>query len=119
MLQIIASVGSVGERIEEGRLGLRHDEHVALVDRLPAADAGAVEAQAVFEHVFVELVDGDREVLPQAGKIHEPQIDRLDVLFAAQRQNFFGLHSNLPFYEMNVPEESIRNVREIRRGPSA
>jgi hypothetical protein len=55
MLQIIESVGS-GERIDERRLGLRQDEHVALVDRLPAADAGAVEAEAVFEDVFVQLV---------------------------------------------------------------
>ena len=55
MLQIITSVGSSVNGSTKRRVGLRHDEHVALVDRLPAADAGAVEAEAVFEHVFVEL----------------------------------------------------------------
>ena len=81
-----------GEGIEKGGLGLGHDEHVALVDRLPAADARAVEAQAVFEHVLVQLADRNGEVLPQAGEIHEPQVDRLDFLFATQGQDFFGSH---------------------------
>ena len=67
------------ERVEDGGFGLRDDEHVALVDPLPAADAGAVEAQAVLEDVLVELVDGNGEVLPEAGEVHEAEIDRLDV----------------------------------------
>ncbi len=95
MLQIIDRVGSSANGSSDGRLRLRHHQHVALVDRLPAADAGAVEAQAVLEDVLVQLVDGDGEVLPQAGKVHEPQVDRLDVLFPAQRQNFFGCHWSL------------------------
>ena len=73
----------LAERIEHGRFGLRHHEHVALVDGLPAADAGAVEAQPVLEHVLVELVDGDGEVLPQSREVHEPQVDGLHVLFPA------------------------------------
>ena len=96
MLQIIDSVGSVGEGIEHGGLGLRHEEHVALVDRLPAANAGAVEAQAVLEDVFVQLVHRNREVLPDAREVHESQVDRLDIFFPAQRQNFFRFH-DVPF----------------------
>ncbi len=90
------SVGELGERIDERRLGLRHEQHVALVDRLPAADARAVEAEAVLEDILVQLVDGNGEVLPQARKVHEPQVDRLDVLFAAQGQNFLRRHTNVP-----------------------
>ena len=94
--------GERGERIDEGGFGLGDDEHIALVNRLPSADAGAVEAEAVFENVFVELVDGDGEMLPEAGKIHETQIDGLHIFLAAQSQHFFGLHSNLPFVEIDV-----------------
>ena len=73
----------LAEGVEHGRLGLRHHEHVALVDRLPAADARAVEAQPVLENVLVELVDGDGKVLPESGEVHESQIDGLHVLFPA------------------------------------
>ena len=59
---------NLAERIQDGRLGLRDHEHVALVDRLPAADARTVEAQPVLEHVLVELIDGNGEMLPQAGE---------------------------------------------------
>ena len=107
MLQIMHSVGIVGERIDERRLGLRHDEHVALVDRLPAADAGAVEAEAVLEHVLVELVDGDREVLPEAGKVHEPQVDRLDVPLATHRQDRLRSHSHDPMSPMPEWEKEV------------
>ena len=43
---------------------------------------GAVEAEAVLEDRFLEVVGGDGEVLPDAGEIHEAQVDRLDFLFA-------------------------------------
>src|SRR5205823_6558128 len=65
---------------------------VGLVDGLPAADAGAVEAQAFLEGVFAQLLGGDGEVLPQAGEVHEAQIDGLDLLLADQGQNLFGGH---------------------------
>jgi hypothetical protein len=84
--------GERGEGIDEGRLRLRHHEHVALVDGLPAADARAVEAQAVLEHVFVELADRNREMLPQARKIHEPQVHGFHVALPAQGQYFVRRH---------------------------
>ena len=95
MLQIIESVGIVQKGSISRRLRLRDHQHVALIDRLPAADAGAVEAEAVLEDVLVELVDGNREVLPQAGEVHKPQIDGFDILFPAQRQDFFGCHESV------------------------
>ena len=83
----------LGERIDERGVGLRQEEHVALVDRLPAADAGAVEAEAVFEDFFIELGDGDREVLPDAGEVHEAHVDGFDVALAAHRQDRLRGHS--------------------------
>ena len=44
----------------------------------------------------VERVGRDGEMLPQAGKIHEAQIDGLDFLFADQGQDFFGCHEKSP-----------------------
>ena len=82
-----AERGDRGERVDERRIGLRQEEHVALVDRLPAADAGAVEAEALFEDFFVELRNGNREVLPDAGEIHEAHVDGFDIAFAAHRQD--------------------------------
>ena len=56
--------GERAKRIDRRRFGLGHDEHVALVDRLPTANAGAVEAQAFLEHVLGQLIDGNRKMLP-------------------------------------------------------
>ncbi len=88
----------LAERIDERRLRNRHDEHVRLIDGLPAADAGAVKAQAFFKHRFVQRVGGDGEMLPETGEVHETQIDRLDFLLADQSQNFFRCHEQRPPY---------------------
>ena len=39
------------------------------------------------------LSTGNREVLPQTGEVHKPQIDGLDILLPAQRQYFFRGHN--------------------------
>ena len=67
----------------------------------------------------VQLGDGNREVLPQAGKVHEPQVDRLDVLLAAQCQHFFwsqfvSLDHHQPFPHQ---KESSHRVGESARQP--
>ena len=41
------------ERIDMGRIGIRHQRHVALVDGFPAGDRGGVEHDAVGESVFI------------------------------------------------------------------
>ena len=38
------------------------------------------------------LSDRNGEMLPHAGEVHEPQVDRLDFLFTTQGQDFFGGH---------------------------
>ena len=81
----------LAERVDEQRVRLRHEQHVRLVDRLPAADAGAVEADAVLEDASSSSDFGrDGEVLPEAGEVHEPQIDGLDLAFAEEGQDFAG-----------------------------
>ena len=64
---MIVSVGAP-ERVDQGGLGLGHDEHVGLVDCLPAADAGAVEADAFLEGVLVQASAGMVKCCQSPGK---------------------------------------------------
>ena len=81
------------ERVDQGRLGLGDDQQVGLVDRAPAHDARAVEADAFLERLLGEGIGRDREMLPDAGKIHEPQVDRRDLALPDLCQDFFGSHA--------------------------
>ena len=67
-------------RIDRGRVRVGHEHHVALVDRLEAADAGPVESEAGDEAVLFELSDRQAEVLPCSRQIDEPDVDDLDAL---------------------------------------
>ena len=49
----------------------RDEQHVGLVDRLPAADPRAVEAEALLEELLGRAPDRDGEVLPGAGQVDE------------------------------------------------
>ena len=84
------------KRIEKGRFGYGHDEHVRLIDGLPAADAGPIEAEAFIENAFIECISRDGKMLPQAGEIHETEVNTLDFFFTNQRQYFFWSHVGHP-----------------------
>ena len=83
-----------GERIHErgGRIG--NQQHVALIDRRPAADA-TVQAEAFFEGLFVQLADGIGDVLLQAGQIGEAQIELLDVVLLREFETSFGFSASV------------------------
>src|SRR5260370_13552727 len=61
-------------RIDGRGVRVRDEEHVALVDRLEAADAGPVESKAAREAVLFELADRQAEMLPRARQIDEPDV---------------------------------------------
>ena len=65
----------LGERIEDRRRRVRHQDHVALGDALPAADRGAVEPEALVECGLVERADRQGHVLPRAEQVAELQVD--------------------------------------------
>ena len=67
--------------IHERRIGIRHQQHVALVDRLKAPDGRAVEAEAFGEQLLRQLLQRDREMLPGAGKVGEPDVHHLHTCF--------------------------------------
>jgi hypothetical protein len=71
--------------IRRGRIG--HQQHVRLVDVLEAADARAVEADAVDEQVLAEILDRDAEVLGLSGEVDEAQVDDQDAGLTRQRQD--------------------------------
>ena len=81
------------ERVDQRRLGLGHDQQVGLVDGPPADDARAVEGDALLEGLLGEGVGRDREVLPDAGKVHEPEVHRGDFSLPDLGQDFFGSHA--------------------------
>ena len=83
---------SAGEGVDEGCAGIGKQQHVALVDRLKAANAGAVKSHAFGEGVFSELPGRDREVLPQAGEVHELQVDDLNPFVLDHLDHFFSCH---------------------------
>ncbi len=65
----------LGERVEDRRRGVRHQQHVALFDSLPAANRRAVEAKPLVECGLVERSDRQRHVLPRAEQVAELQVD--------------------------------------------
>ena len=79
--------------VDKGGFGLRHDEDVAFVDRLPSLQAGSTDPQPILERRFCQGIDGDREVFLGTGKVHEPQVNGSDLAFAAQCQDFTWCHA--------------------------
>ena len=67
----------LGERVEDRAGRVRHQQHVRLRDPLPAADRGAVEAEALVEGRLVERAQRQRHVLPATEQVAELQVDEL------------------------------------------
>ena len=65
------------ERVNKRRRRVRHRQHVRGLDALPAADAGAVEAQALGEDFLSHLPDGTTEMLPGAKGVDELDVHHL------------------------------------------
>ncbi len=66
-------------RIDEGRVRIGENEHVALLDLGKPPDTGPVKPYSVLEKRFVQPVCRYRVVLPDSGQIHELEVDHLDV----------------------------------------
>ena len=84
--------GGLGERIHDRRVGIRNQEHVALVDRRPTADARSIHAEALFEDAFVNLGHRVRNVMLQTRNVGEPQVELLGIVLRCKFQHFFRTH---------------------------
>jgi hypothetical protein len=87
MSQKIASVdwAKNGSRCADSGVGRKR--HVALIDRLPASDGGAVEHDVFGEGVFAHFLRFDRDVLHLAARVCKAQIHEFDV-FVSQALNY-------------------------------
>ncbi len=91
-----------GERVHKRGGGIRDEQHVAFMDCRPAADAGAIHAEALFETALIDLVHGIRDVVLQARNIGEPEIELLGTVSFRVFQNFLGSHRFLLFLNFRV-----------------
>jgi hypothetical protein len=77
----------VGERVQHRGAVIGHEDHVRLVDALPAGDGGAVEHLAAVEEVLVDLARGNGDVLFLAAAVGEAQVYPARFAFLDQVQS--------------------------------
>src|SRR5882724_6538214 len=108
----IAAVGVTGYRIfdvadqdQRGhrRVGVHHrrgrvweQQHVGFIDRLKSADRRSVESDSFLEQFFAEFRDRNRKVLPEPGKIDEPQVYDLRIFLFRQLNHVLRGHAGPP-----------------------
>ena len=78
------------ERVDGCGLRIRKQQHVGLVDRLESANRGAVEGQTFLEHILIEGVDRNCEVLHGAWQVTEADVDIFDVLVLGEFEDVVG-----------------------------
>ena len=74
IVQMRLSVGSALKGIDPGGRRIRNHEHVAGVDRAPATNTRAIEAEALGENLFVVFSESGREMLPGARQVGELEV---------------------------------------------
>ena len=95
-------------------VGIGNQQHVALVDRRPAADAGAVHAEAFFERRLAQLVDGIGNVVLQSRQVGEAEIEQLGFVLLRELQDGFG--SAMKVFSL-CPRTGLKGLVELDKGP--
>jgi hypothetical protein len=104
----------VTERVDDRRLRVGNDQHVACVNRLPAPDTRAVEPEPLLEGFLGELVHRERDMLPLARPVDELAVDQLDALAGRKLQDLF-CRSPLVHGGFRLPEKPrTRSPRRIQ-----
>jgi hypothetical protein len=103
--------GLLEERVEDRGRRVRHQDHVGLLDALPAGDRRTVEALAVLEERIVHDTGRDGHVLFLALGVREAEVHILDLLFLDQLQNVgSGGHGiSLPVQRRQMPRVARRD----------
>ena len=106
-----------GERVENRRRGVGHEQHVRLGDPLPAADGRAVEAEPLVEGGLVEGGDRQRHVLPGPEQVAELEVDHLRRRLACPLERFPGVgRGRLPIGQV-VPRLFRSHAAPSESGP--
>merc|ERR1719499_2623724 len=71
---------SLNEGVHNSTGGVRKDNHVRLVDWLPASDRRSVETKSRFKDTFVQLVDAEGNVLTGSEEITKMKVEKLGVV---------------------------------------
>ncbi|MNT37441.1 hypothetical protein D3C72_1735800 [compost metagenome] len=79
------------KRIDECRGRVRPDQHVGLVYFLEPTNGRPVEPDAGREQIVVDFRQRDREMLPCAGQVGEPEVNDLDRVLLDQSDDFSGI----------------------------
>ena len=87
--------GFLEERVDERGTRIRHQDHVRLVDALPAGDRRTVEHLAVDEQLLIDGVGRHADVLFLALGIAEPEVHILHGLLGDHLQYVFTRHGAL------------------------
>ncbi len=85
------------EGVDLGGFGIRHEQHVAVMNGLPAANRRAVETDAFFKSLLTEFADGGAEMLPNPYKVQEFVVHHLAVIFGGKSYDFSRCHSAFSF----------------------
>ncbi len=89
--------GLRGEGIERRGGEVGQQQHVGLVDRLPAGDRRAVEHDALGQQILVDGLDRLGEVLPFAPRVGEPEVDVFHLMLFDEREDFCSVgHDGFP-----------------------
>ena len=91
--------GDLEERVDSSGAGIGDQQHVAFVDGLETADAGAVEAVPFGHVVLAELAQGDGEVLKRARQVGEPQVNDADVVGLTKLDDFSRGHTGFLLWD--------------------
>ena len=75
------------KRIQHRGRAIRHQHHVALVDRLPPGDRRAVKHDPLVEKVLIDRAQMMRQMLPLAARIGKPEVDIFDFVLLDQRHH--------------------------------
>ena len=111
-----------GEGIEHVGAGIGNQQHVALVNGGPAANGGAIHAEALFKRIFRELVNGVGNVVPQAGEVGEAEVEQLDSIFLHELHHGLGIGLRISHETLlcagTHPRAELANHTNFLRPPS-
>jgi hypothetical protein len=107
---VLAAKGSMKAVAGSGK-----HEHVGGVDRLPAADRRAVEAEALGEDLLGQFGDRNGKMLPGPVDVAELEVDDFDVLGFGQGENFFGSHNIKLRPSPSIPDAKLGPPTEVLR----
>ena len=91
-------------------VGIRNHQHITGMNRLPAADTGAIKAKSVFKGRFIQFAHGHRKMLPHSREIHELEINHFGALLFCIAQNFLRGHAHSSLCSSKVFSELSTHI---------